>query len=419
MSTNRIVLLMIGVCLLASPRAAQAGQSASQKLSRTDWSNIHGVNFVPVYAKNTYEIWHNYDHTEVDRELGLAASVGLNTVRLWLNVAAYEEMGPKMLDNVADALRLTRKHHMRAVMVLFDSCGVRPRQNARMMSALDAYEEFQSSSRFTVPQKELMRHLFYNFVHGIGKDVQVPVAADTPMSILIWVKWQPTPGNDRLDPESYPQLEKYVSAVIGRFKNDRTVILWDLMNEPEFASEGPLSPTEIITPTMLKTLTAFLEHFYGYVKQHYPNQLVCEGWANVKSLKPFSKFADVLTFHVYKGPEELQAQIDEAQDLARKEQKTVFITETLANWTFGSADFGKESPELQQLTHYKQVLPILMNSRIGWMSFGLVAEKSGGPLAIFSYDGEPRPVAQYLKQTLKDDLSGKEGTPSRHFLVHR
>lgn len=382
--------------------AASRADTAQQKLSQTKWSNIHGINFVPIYAKNTYEIWKNYNHAEVDRELGLAAKAGFNSVRLWLNYAAYAHMGSKMVDHVEDVLKLCAKYHLRAVMVLFDSCGVRPRKDTKWLPALQAYDQFQSSSRFTPAQKALMKHLFYNYVHGIGAKVLVPVAPDSPMMAMIWGHWQPTPGNDRLGPAWYPELQKYVAAIVGRFKNDPTIMLWDLMNEPEFASEGPISPTEFNTPQMKKTRDTFLRHFYGYIKKHYPNQLVCEGWASLINAEAYANLADVITFHVYKGPKELRSQINQAQAFSRGQGKPVVITETLANWTFGKASFGKESPELTQLRHYKEVLPILMNSHIGWISFGLVARRTAGPsLAIFSSDGQPRPAGAYLEKTLK------------------
>lgn len=271
--------------------ALVSGSTAQEKSAQTKWSDIHGVNFVPgVYAENTYEIWRKYDHAEVDRELGLASSVGFNSVRLWLNYAAFEEMGPAMVDHVDDALRLCPKHHLRAVMVLFDSCGVRARKDAKLMTRREAYDLFQQSPRFAPDQKLLMQRLLGTFVQGIGGQGTVPVGSDSPFMVLLWGKWQPTPGNDHLGPEWYPKLETYVDAIVGRLKDNPTVVLWDLMNEPEFASEGPLSPTQFITPEMQKAMDAFLQHFHDYMKHHYPNQLVCEGGQTLRtrrSMRPW------------------------------------------------------------------------------------------------------------------------------------
>lgn len=402
-----VCFLLLGVFLsLATQVAVASGPTAQEKLVQTKWSDIHGINFVPTYAENTYEIWRNYDHAEVDRELRLAESVGLNSVRLWLNYAAFQEMGPEMLDHVEDALRLSAKYHLRAVMVLFDSCGVRPRKDAKLMSRREAYDLFQRSPRFSADQKLLMQRLFGNFIQGIGGPTQVPVGSDSPMTVLLWGNWQPTPGNDRLGPEWYPKLEAYVDAVVGRFKDNPTIMLWDLMNEPEFASEGPLSTTEVITPEMQKTLDAFLQHFHDYMKQHYRNELVCEGWANVANAEKYADSADVLTFHVYGGPEKVKAAIDKAQVFSEHLAKKVVITETLSDFDFGSPNFGKHAPPGHtQLAHYQKVLPVLMNSGMGWMSFGLVSKQknplSESDLALFSSDGIPRPAALYLRKRLR------------------
>ena len=376
-----------------------------KKIAETKWSDIHGINFVPIYAENTYQIWRNYDHAEVDRELGLAASVGFNSVRLWLNYAAYEEMGTKMLDQVDDAVRLSAKYNMRAVVVLFDSCGVRARKDAKMMSRKEAYELFQQSARFSPDQKAMMKQLFGNFVLTVDGETQVPIGADSPMMSVMWGNWQPTPGNDRLGPEWYPKLEAYVDAVVRKFKDNPTVVLWDLMNEPEFASEGPLSPTEFITPEMQKTMDAFLQHFHDYAKQRFPDALVTEGWANVGNADKNAALADVLTFHVYGNAEKIQGVIEKGRALSERYGKKAVITETLSDFDFGSADFGKPAPGHTQLAHYQSVLPVLMNSGMGWMSFGLLSNRKSplpdSDLGIFSSEGTPRPAALYLQKTLK------------------
>ena len=154
--------------------------------------------------------------------------MGYNSVRLWLNYAAFEEMGPRMVDRVEDAIGLCTRHHLKAVVNLFDSCGIRPRKDARAMTAPEAYDLFQQSPRFTKEQKALMQQLFGSYVRGYGKNTIVRVGADTPMTILLFQEWQSTPGNDHLTSAFYPQLESYVDAAVGRLKNNPGVLLWDL-----------------------------------------------------------------------------------------------------------------------------------------------------------------------------------------------
>jgi len=382
--------------------------TVESKIVGTNWAGIRGVNFIPSYASNSYEIWRNYDHDAFENGIRLVASVGYNSVRLWLNYDAFDELGVMMVDHVEDALRICAKYHLRAEIVLFDSCGIRPHQAVKWMTAKDAYDQYQSSSRFTPEQKAFMAHLFHGYARGLGANTLVPVGADTPFMSILWQKWQSTPGNDRLAPEWYPKLEKYVDAVVGRMKDSPNVLLWDLMNEPEFASEGPLSATVLITPEMEEIRDAFLEHFHELFKRQFPNEVSTVGWAVLEDAEKHSDLADVVTFHVYGDAARLGDEIRKAQTFAKTAKKQILITETLANWDFGKSDFGAMATDEAQLTHYQEVLPILMSSPIGWIGWGMVISRDFDPYTdIFYPNGIPRPAATYLERTLK----GAEKTP--------
>src|SRR5579862_803510 len=136
-SVLALSLILVAPMFFPAP-ARGSGLGLKDKIAQTRWADVRGVNFIPSYSANTYDIWRNYDHDLVDRDLGLAASVGFNSVRIWLNYAAFEELGPKMVEHVDDALSLCAKYHLRAVIVLFDSCGIRPRKDARWMTARQA-----------------------------------------------------------------------------------------------------------------------------------------------------------------------------------------------------------------------------------------------------------------------------------------
>jgi hypothetical protein len=410
---NRIIRLCTALALVyfaaasAPVRAAEIQRSARDKLEGTAWKAVRGVNFIPSYASNTYEIWREYNSTVFDRELRLARAVGYNSVRLWLNYAVYEELGEAMVDRVEDALRLCARHQLHAVVVLFDSCGVRPRPDARWITKSEAYDLFQASPRFTPEQKQLMEQLFARYAKGFGSKVLVPVGADSPMMTLLWENWQPTPGNDRLGPESYLRLERYVGALLSRLQDHPQILLWDLMNEPEFASEGPLAPGLFITSEMERIRDAFLQRFRNYLKQQYPEELVGIGWASLENCEKYADLADVLTFHVYRGPEDLQRTLDRAAAFGRQVGKPILVTETLANWNFGSPDFGSLASDEAQLAHYQQVLPVLAKSPVGWMAWGFVISRVFSAFCdIFYPDGHPRPAAIYLEKTLRENPVG-------------
>ena len=398
LSIAALLFAMAGV----SAAGADKPQTLQEKIAAANWAAVRGANFIPSYASNTYDIWHNYDHDVFDRELRLVSAVGYNSIRLWLNYAAFEQSGPRMVEHVEDALRLCGAHHLRAVVNLFDSCGLRPRKDARWMTARDAYDLFQNSSRFTAEQKAMMRQLFDRYAHGFGAQTLVTVAADTPMMALLWQNWQSTPGNDHLTPGSYAKLERYVDAIVGRMKDNPSILLWDVMNEPEFASEGPLGPGVLITPEMEQIRDTFLKHFHEFLRRRYPNEILSVGWAQLQNAEKYADLADVLTFHVYGEPARLQSVINEAVSVSKRCNKQILITETLANWDFGSPEFGRLASDEQQLAHYQNDLPVLMKSPIGWIAWGMIVNRTFDPFTdIFYPDGHPRPAAIYLQEMLR------------------
>jgi len=400
---KRLSRITLTVLLYATAWSAGAQQILQQRIAGTNWTKVRGANYIPSYASNTYEIWRNYDHDVFDRELGLVSAVGYNSVRLWLNAAAFDELGRKMVDHVEDALRLCAKHKVRAVINLFDACGVHPRKDARWITTSEAYDTLLQSPRLTSDQKNLMKHLFANYAHGFGARTLVPLAADSPMTVLLFQSWQSTPGSDHLGPGSYPKLERYIENVMGRLQGNPAVLLWDVMNEPEFAGEGPISPGVFMTADMEQTRDTFLKHFHDFIKRKYPEEITSVGWAQLDNASKYADLADVLTFHIYAEPERLKSTIDRAVEVSRKAGKRILITETLANWDFGSPDFPGLASDEKQLAHYRKVLPVLINSPVGWIAWGMIINRTFDPYTdIFYPNGQPRPAAIYLEKTLKE-----------------
>ena len=82
-----------------------------------------GSNYLPASAANELEMWQaeTFDPREIDKELGWAEGLGMNTMRvflhdlLWQDVAGFQ----KRLDAF---LAIAARHHIRPILVLFDSC---------------------------------------------------------------------------------------------------------------------------------------------------------------------------------------------------------------------------------------------------------------------------------------------------------
>ena len=78
-----------------------------------DFSGMRGANYVPSYARNDVQTWMDYDPAVIDRELGYAERLRLNTVRVFLQVAVYERDPKLFLARFEDFLALCEKHHLR------------------------------------------------------------------------------------------------------------------------------------------------------------------------------------------------------------------------------------------------------------------------------------------------------------------
>ena len=54
--------------------------------------------------------------------------------------------------------------------------------------------------------------------------------------------WVPSPGLKRVvDRSAWPDLERYIKDLVGRFGSDRRVLIWDLYNEPGNSGMGEKS----------------------------------------------------------------------------------------------------------------------------------------------------------------------------------
>jgi 3-hydroxyisobutyrate dehydrogenase len=149
-----------------------------------------GCNFTPSYAINQLEMWQpeTFDLAAIERELALAASLGMNAARVYLHDLLWEQDAPGFLDRIDQFLSVAFRFNIRTMLVLFDSCwhpepalGPQPQPKAG--------------------------------VHNSG--------------------WVQSPGVPALEnPAEHPRLRTYVEGVVKRFAGDDRVFAWDIWNEP-------------------------------------------------------------------------------------------------------------------------------------------------------------------------------------------
>lgn len=165
-----------------------------RRVHPTGLEQIRGVNYLPAAAVNPTQMWSAFDAATIDRELGYAAGLGLNAVRVFIQYVVYEDDPAGMLDRFDAFLGVADRHELSVLPVLFDDCWLP--------------EPFLGDQ---APEPRPGRHNPY---------------------------WQSSPGRRRLGLEFRPALRRYVSAFLGAFGRDPRLLGWDLYNEPSVRDES-------------------------------------------------------------------------------------------------------------------------------------------------------------------------------------
>ena len=204
LSAIAFVLVLVPT-LLAQERWTEA--QANAWYGQQPW--LVGANFLPSSAINELEMWQSesFDPTTIDRELGWAEGIGMNTMRVFLHNLVWEH-DPKGFEQRVNAfLVIAARHHIRPVFVIFDSCWD-PNPNLG-------------------PQ-----HPPIPGVHNSG--------------------WVQAPGAEILsDPTKYRQLERYVKGVVGAFASDPRILAWDRGTSRTTATTVPTARANHSTRTRL------------------------------------------------------------------------------------------------------------------------------------------------------------------------
>lgn len=247
--TLTFVILITATVVQAQISGKWSADKAKQWYAAQKW--ITGANFIPSTAINQLEMWQadTFDPQTIDRELGWAAGIGFNTMRVYLHSLAYSQDPNGFKTRVAKYLEIADKHRIKTIFVFFDDC----------------WNKKGEPGKQPAPQPG---------IHNSG--------------------WVQDPG----DPASketvnFPGLEKYVKDILQQFGADKRVLLWDLYNEP--GNSGKLE-------TSLPLLTRAFE----WARAVNPDQPISAGlWRwDFEKLNAFQVLnSDIITYHDYEAPE--------------------------------------------------------------------------------------------------------------------
>jgi len=316
----------IAAALLLAACGDSEGQPMRQRWTTaeaTTWYEsqpwLIGSNFAPSTASNQLEMWQaeTFDPATIDRELGFAADLGFNTMRVFLHDIPWRQDGDDFLDRVDRFLEIAEGHRIRALLVIFDG----------------VWDPFPKGG----PQVE-------------------------PRPLVHNSRWVQSPGADILaDPQRQDELETYVRAVVRRFRTDRRVLAWDLFNEPDNPNPA-YAQVELSAEDKAAAAEALLAKTFAWARAENPRQPLTAGvwrgsWGDATQLSSIDRLmlgeSDIITFHSYAAAAEVERSIADLRTYGRP----VLCTEWLARTVGSTVD---------------TVLPLFARERVGAYNWGLV-----------------------------------------------
>lgn len=273
-----------------------------------------GCNFTPSTAVNQLEHWQaeTFDVATIDRELGWAAGLGMNTVRVYLHDLLVGDTG--FLDRVERHLEIAARHDILTLFVLFDDCW---NDGARL-----------GPQPSPIPARHNSRSL------------QSPGIA-----VL----------NDYATHRT--RLENYVRTVVTAFANDTRILGWDLYNEPGGMNSTTRAPVGAICLPLL-------EDAFTWARAASPSQPLTSGVFQLRDHEADPRIratqlahSDIVSFHHYGPAEQLERII---VGLKAETDRPLLCTEYLAR----PLD-----------SRFQSHLPVFKVHGVGAINWGLVSGK--------------------------------------------
>jgi hypothetical protein len=294
-------------------------QRINEWYARKGW--LIGCNYIPSTAINQVEMWQRdtFDPETIRKELGWAAKLGFNSIRVFLHDLVWKSDPDGLLARMDQFLTICSGYGIGVMFVIFDA----------------VWDPFPSTQK-REPKP---------FVHNSG--------------------WLQSPGAVILkDSNRQDELEDYVKSVIRSFADDDRIHVWDLFNEPDnlnptsYLSFEPGNKSELSMRLLTKT--------FQWAREINPSQPLTAGlwygdWSDSETMKAMDRFmvleSDIITFHNYDPPHEMEARIQ----YLKAYNRPVLCTEYMAR-TFHCT--------------FQAILPLFRKDNIGAYNWGFVDGRS-------------------------------------------
>jgi len=299
--------------------------------------DMRGVNYIPRTAVNTTEMWQKdtFDPDTIGDELEWANDCGYNSVRVFVQYAVWKNDSDGLKERMEEFLKIAADHDLGSVFVLFDDMRI------------------------------------------AGRDPQTGPQPD-PVPGVYNSQWTPSPGH-ALVPKNqgeWKQLERYVEDIVGTFRKDSRVVMWDIYNRPGHSGMGEKS-------------LPLVEAAFEWARAANPSQPLTAGVElelGSDAAKTIMDLSDVLSFNAYESAEDVESRVLLAGIPARPVVCSGWLRRGRGNT-------------------FEDVLPVFAKYGVGWYHWGLVAGRTQMYLPWDHKPGDEPPT------TWEQDVLDEEGNP--------
>ncbi len=318
-----IVLALFSLCLNVDAAKKKKTDPVPAKSVCTQWTPEQarewwadkewpvGCCFVPSYAVNQFEMWQDetFNIPVLDKEFGICEELGFNLVRIYLHEKLWWADAEGFKNKINKVLDLCASHGLK---VTFTFC-----TNGGKEQELG-------------PQPEPRQG-----IHGGGQ-------------------WCCSPSTEMMNnPELWPRFKEYLQDILRTYKDDDRILYWCLQNEPENIKKDR-DPLE------------WMKALYEWAWEVRPSQpLSSPVWqrpgfhgtaTKLDQIVVALGYSDIITFHCYYGPDELETFIKMLSRFRRP-----MVCQEYMGRTLGST--------------FEFCMPILKREKVGALNWGLVEGK--------------------------------------------
>ncbi len=316
-----------------------------------------GCNYTPAYAINQLEMWQadTFDAKAIDRELGMAEGIGLNTLRVFLHDLLWTTDSAGLVKRMNTFVGICQRHKIKPMFVLFDS----------------VWDPQPKAGKQRAPKPG---------VHNSG--------------------WVQSPGAEILgDPAKFVKLEAYVTGVMSAFAKDARVLAWDLWNEPDNGNGNSYKSKELANKTT--HVEVWIPKVFAWARSTKPVQPLTVGvwqgkdWSNNESMSAVDRMligmSDVISFHNYSAAPEFEKRMKALERLKRP----LLCTEYMARGA-GST--------------FEGILPVAAKYDVAAYNWGFVQGKTQTDLP---WDSWQKPYVGREPSVWFHEIFRKDGKPYR------